>query len=169
MSIVSELSRRAGYRAPIRAERSETSSSGGGRETIRLARRADGGIDALAVARTLVRNGVGPRTAKKVVEELTQHGASAVRMNCDRTVSAALRRAGVVAESNRNADIDVRSIRKKTGLSQHDFARRYGLAFTTVQNWEQKRSRPDAAGRALLRIIAADPAQAAALLARAPC
>ena len=65
MSIVSELNRRAGFRAPTRAGPSTTSSSGADRETVRLARVADDGIDALAVARALVRAGVGPRLAKK--------------------------------------------------------------------------------------------------------
>ena len=168
MSIVSELSKRAGSRAPVRDAPSKTSSSGAGRETVRLARDAAGAMDALAVATALVRAGAGPRRAKKIVEDLTEFGASTVRMTCDGTVSAALNRAGVSVGPDRSDDIDVRSVRERTGLSQRDFARRYGLAFTTVQNWEQKRSRPDAAGRALLRIIAADPVQAAALLAGPP-
>lgn len=125
-------------------------------------------MDSLAVATALVRAGVGPRLAKKIVEDLIEFRASTVRMNCNKTVSAALNQAGVSAGSDRSDDIDVRSVRERTGLSQRDFARRYGLAFTTVQNWEQRRSRPDAAGRALLRIIAADPVQAASLLARSP-
>ncbi len=147
---------------------SRRSQPGGERETVRLARRTGGVVDALAVARTLVRNGVGPRTAKKVVEDLTEYGVSTVRLGLDRDVPAALDKAGVAIERGRQDGIDVRAVRARTGLSQRDFARRYGLAFTTVQNWEQKRSRPDAAGRALLRIIAADPVQAATLLARAP-
>ena len=125
-------------------------------------------MDSLAVATALVRAGVGPRLAKKIVEDLTEFGASTVSMNCNGAVSAALNRAGVFVGPDRSDDIDVRSVREKAGLSQRDFARRYGLAFTTVQNWEQKRSRPDAAARALLRIIAADPVQAAALLSRSP-
>lgn len=168
MSIVSELSRRAESRAPIRDGLSKTSSSGGGPETIRLARHTAGAMDSLDVATALVRAGVGPRLAKKIVEDLIEFRASTVRMNCNKTVSAALNQAGVSAGSDRSDDIDVRSVRERTGLSQRDFARRYGLAFTTVQNWEQRRSRPDAAGRALLRIIAADPVQAASLLARSP-
>ena len=147
---------------------SKRSRPGSGRETIRLVCRT-GGVDALAIARALVRNGVGPRLAKKIVEDLAQYGVSTVCLDLDREVPAVLHNAGVAIERGRQDEIDVRAVRARTGLSQRDFARRYGLAFTTVQNWEQKRSRPDAAGRALLRIIAADPAQAAALLARAPC
>lgn len=166
MSIVSELSRRAGYRAQTRAGRSKTSSSGGERETVRLVCRTGGGVDALAVARSLVRNGIGPRVAKKIVEDLTEYSVSTVCLGLDREVSAALHNAGVAIERGRQDEIDVRAVRARTGLSQRDFARRYGLAFTTVQNWEQHRTRPDAAARALLRIIAADPVQAAAMLAR---
>ncbi|MCY3829830.1 MAG: helix-turn-helix domain-containing protein [Rhodospirillaceae bacterium] len=147
---------------------SKRSRPGSGRETIRLVCRTGGGFEALAIARPLVRNGVGPRLAKKIVEDLTEYGVSTVCLDLDREVSAALHKAGVAIERGRQDEIDVRAVRARTGLSQRDFARRYGLAFTTVQNWEQKRSRPDAAGRALLRIIAADPVQAATLLARTP-
>ena len=168
MSIVSELSRRAGSRAPTRAGPSTTSSSGADRETVRLARVVGDEMNALAAARALVRAGVGPRLAKKIVEDLTECGASTAHMVPDRTVSEALLEAGVAISHARSGEIDARSVRARTGLSQRDFARRYGLSSTTVQNWEQNRSRPDAAARALLRIIAADPAQAAALLAKAP-
>lgn len=130
--------------------------------------RAEGGIDALAVARALIRDGIGPRLAKRIVEDLTEYGVSTVCLKLDREVSAALHNAGVTIERGPQDEIDARAVRARTGLSQRDFARRYGLAFTTVQNWEQNRSRPDAAARALLRIIAADPGQAAALLARTP-
>jgi DNA-binding transcriptional regulator YiaG len=54
-------------------------------------------------------------------------------------------------------DVDVRSIRETLGLSQEEFARRFGLDLATVRNWEQKRSRPDTAARVLLRTIEKEP------------
>jgi putative transcriptional regulator len=53
--------------------------------------------------------------------------------------------------------LDVRSIRLGLGLSQRDFAARFGFDVRAVQNWEQKRRQPDAAARILLKVIALEP------------
>lgn len=55
------------------------------------------------------------------------------------------------------ADIDVRSIRAKTKLSQDDFARQYGFTINQVRDWEQKRARPLGGVRAYLMLIDDDP------------
>lgn len=55
------------------------------------------------------------------------------------------------------APIDVAEIRRKTGLSQEKFARRFGLPTAIVRDWEQKRRNPDAAARALLIVIDKEP------------
>ena len=55
-------------------------------------------------------------------------------------------------------DIDVAAIRERTGLSQDQFALRFGLDAATVRNWEQGRSSPDKAARVLLLTIDKDPA-----------
>ncbi|MEX2261816.1 MAG: helix-turn-helix domain-containing protein [Bryobacteraceae bacterium] len=65
--------------------------------------------------------------------------------------------------------IDVRAIREKTGLSQGDFAKRYGFSPRTLQEWEQGRSQPDSAVRAYLTVIDRNPqAVAEALMLPAP-
>jgi len=48
---------------------------------------------------------------------------------------------------------DVRAIRRRLGLAQDAFARRFGVPVRTVQEWEQGRRVPDGPGRVLLRII----------------
>lgn len=53
--------------------------------------------------------------------------------------------------------IDVRAIRKRTGLSQERFAHRFGLSPAAVRDWEQKRRNPDPAARALLIVIDREP------------
>lgn len=53
--------------------------------------------------------------------------------------------------------IDVRAIREKTGLSQPDFAARYGFSPRTLQEWEQGRAHPDSAVRAYLTVIDRNP------------
>ena len=54
-------------------------------------------------------------------------------------------------------EIDVAAIRERTGLSQDQFALRFGLDAATVRNWEQGRSSPDKAARVLLLTIDKDP------------
>lgn len=55
------------------------------------------------------------------------------------------------------AEIDVRAIRKRLGLTQAVFARRYNLTPARLRDWEQGRSRPDGAVRAYLRVIEREP------------
>ena len=52
---------------------------------------------------------------------------------------------------------DVKAIRKAANVSQSQFARLIGVNVRTLQNWEQRRSRPTGAARALLKIVAANP------------
>lgn len=63
------------------------------------------------------------------------------------------------------AMVDVRAVRRKTGLSQAAFARRFGINPRTMQDWEQGRHRPDPMARALLTIIAREPEAARRALA----
>ena len=54
-------------------------------------------------------------------------------------------------------DIDVRSIRERTGLSQSRFALTMGVSIRTLQNWEQGHRKPQGPARALLTIFNNDP------------
>jgi len=53
--------------------------------------------------------------------------------------------------------VDVRAIRRRLGLSQAQFARRFGFALTAIQNWEQGRRQPEASARLFLKVIAREP------------
>ena len=53
--------------------------------------------------------------------------------------------------------IDVRGIRKAMGLTQAEFGMRFGFGVARVRDWEQGRTRPDAASRAFLVTIKAAP------------
>ena len=55
------------------------------------------------------------------------------------------------------AEIDVKAIRAKTGLSQAAFAARYGFTLGAIRDWEQKRRRPEASARILLKVIEMRP------------
>lgn len=59
----------------------------------------------------------------------------------------------------------VKRLRWKLGLSQEEFATRYGIPLGTLRDWEQGRSQPDAPARALLKIIEAEPKRSATALA----
>ncbi|ASY61430.1 MULTISPECIES: helix-turn-helix domain-containing protein [Sinorhizobium/Ensifer group] len=55
------------------------------------------------------------------------------------------------------AEVDVRAIRQKLGLSQKAFAARYGFSAGRVRDWEQGRSNIDAPSRILLTVIEKEP------------
>ena len=55
------------------------------------------------------------------------------------------------------AEIDVRAIRGRLGLTQAAFAARFGFSMGAVRDWEQKRRRPEASARILLTVIDREP------------
>lgn len=60
--------------------------------------------------------------------------------------------------------VQVKNIRKSTGLSQAAFAETIDVAVGTLRNWEQGRRDPEGPARALLRAIHNDPAHVLAAL-----
>ena len=63
--------------------------------------------------------------------------------------------------------LDVRQIRLGMGLSQSQFAAKFGFPPSTLKNWEQGRARPDASTRVLLAVIAKHPEAVEDVLDRA--
>ena len=61
-------------------------------------------------------------------------------------------------------DVDVARIRRKTGLSQSEFARSIGVAKGTLVNWEQGRRHPSGPAQVLLALIARRPSVVRELL-----
>ena len=53
--------------------------------------------------------------------------------------------------------VDGRVVREKTGLTQAEFARRYGISPRSLQEWEQGRRQPEGAVRAYLLVIDRNP------------
>jgi putative transcriptional regulator len=51
----------------------------------------------------------------------------------------------------------VRTVRKRLGLSQVEFAARFHVPVGTLRDWEQNRRQPDAPALAYLRVIAREP------------
>jgi putative transcriptional regulator len=54
-------------------------------------------------------------------------------------------------------EVDVKSIRQSLGLTQPEFSRRFGFDIRAVQDWEQKRLKPERSARVLLTVIAHEP------------
>jgi putative transcriptional regulator len=73
-----------------------------------------------------------------------------------RSLRAAVQ-AGAALPAHVPAQVDVRAIRKKLGMSQAQFAAAFGFGLDAVQNWEQGRRRPEGAARAFLKVIAHEP------------
>lgn len=116
----------------------------------------------VSVARVLARGGLGLRKAHEVLNRLVAGDRVAVRLPgaagdvgtlveelAGLNVEAVLRRVP--------AAVDVRGVREGLGLTQLEFAARFGLDLDAVQNWEQGRTRPDRNARILLRVIATKP------------
>lgn len=65
------------------------------------------------------------------------------------------KRDGFVTHAPEN--IDVRSIRASSRLTQEGFARTYGFSVASLRDWEQGRRKPERAARILLAMIAEEP------------
>jgi len=63
-----------------------------------------------------------------------------------------------VAKMHVPAEMDVRAVRAKTGLSQDAFASSFGFTVHQIRQWEQGRNRPLGAMRAYLLVIDREPA-----------
>jgi putative transcriptional regulator len=61
----------------------------------------------------------------------------------------------------------VKVLRQRLGMTQAEFAEAFRLPISTLRDWEQHRSTPDAPARALLRAIDRDPETMRRLLSEA--
>jgi len=73
--------------------------------------------------------------------------------------------AAPILTSGETAAAIARTIRKRLGLSQTEFAAKFHLPVGTLRDWEQNRRQPDAPAVAYLRVIAQEPDLVARLLA----
>jgi putative transcriptional regulator len=62
--------------------------------------------------------------------------------------------------------LDVKAIRTRMGLTQVQFAVKYGFSLSSVRNWEQNRRHPMGAFQNLLKLIDQIPEQVELVLAR---
>jgi putative transcriptional regulator len=62
------------------------------------------------------------------------------------------------------ATVDVKGIRAKLGMSQQEFAGRFGFSVNTLRHWEQGTRIPEGSARAYLLVIARAPDEVEAAL-----
>lgn len=118
----------------------------------------------------LARHGLSLRKAHEILQRLAAGERVAVALtakSADR-LRRQLEALGVAAQIIRLPAADVKRIRERFGLSQAEFALRFGFELDTVQNWEQGRNRPDQATQLLLRLIEAYPQQVEEILTAEP-
>lgn len=63
------------------------------------------------------------------------------------------------------AEMDVKAIRRATGLTQDAFANEFGFTATQIRDWEQGRTRPVQSHRAYLMLIERHPVAIRRMLA----
>jgi DNA-binding transcriptional regulator YiaG len=121
-------------------------------------------------ARLLKRHGLSLRKAHETLNRLADGETVAVELRADsaRRLISEIAALGVAAHAIEPPQTDVRHIREQLGLSQAEFALRFGLELATVQNWEQGRYRPDSAAQLALKMIERHTALVDEVLAGAP-
>ncbi len=121
-------------------------------------------IQTISAIEALVRRGASVTKAKRAVEAMVEVGEAVVHAPTveDAAVLAAeLDAAGVVGKRLACSPINVKAVRAALGLTQEQFALRFGLDIDAVQNWEQGRCQPDKATASYLRAIAKRPREVA--------
>jgi DNA-binding transcriptional regulator YiaG len=120
------------------------------------------------VVRLLKKRGLSLRKAHETLNRLANRETVAVELRADtpgRLVSE-LATLGVAAHAIEPPQSDVKHVRERLGLSQAEFALRFGLELATVQNWEQGRYRPDPAAQLALKLIDSHPELVDSVLAK---
>ena len=131
--------------------------------------RADEVARPVDLARLLARHGLSLRKAHEVLQRLARGESVAAELEAPSAsrIRAELIKLGITARAIKLPAADVKRIREHFGLSQSEFAIRFGFEIDTVQNWEQGRNRPDQAAQLLLKIIESYPEDVEAVLTKA--
>ncbi|MFD1625518.1 helix-turn-helix domain-containing protein [Azospirillum griseum] len=113
------------------------------------------------VARLLTDNGLTLRKAHDAVNRLTKVEIVPVELPAVSDLAgllASLESMGV--HGSRRSEpppVDIPALRERMGLTQREFATRFGFELGNLRNWEQERSPQDTATRLFLHVIARHP------------
>jgi putative transcriptional regulator len=120
-------------------------------------------LKTVSAALALARCGIPLLRAKRALEEMLARGRAFVLLPVvedEAAVRRDLAACGVAATpASPPKTVDVRAIRRRLGLTQEQFALRFGLDIDALRNWEHGRRQPDTAARSYLRVIERSPAQ----------
>lgn len=122
-------------------------------------------IDAILALR---RRGLSMLKAKRAVEAVLAHGECVIVVPIIENISAIayeLRDAGIATSVLTPRSPNVKQLRERLGLTQEQFALRYGLDIDAVRNWEYGRREPDTAAKTYLCIIEREPERVAEMVA----
>ncbi len=115
----------------------------------------------VTAAETLAKHGLTLLQAKRTVTRLAngESVAAEVPKVADPTsFEQELKRLSIIAERRDPPDdVNVKEIREHLGLSQDEFAMRFGFDAASLRNWEQQRTVPELAVRSFFKVIQADP------------
>jgi len=99
-------------------------------------------------------------TPELVAEALASTDWQAVDAQSDDDISRNVAQdsdAPAILTDGETAAAIARTVRKRLGLSQAEFAARFHVPVGTLRDWEQNRRQPDAPALAYLRVIAREP------------
>ena len=125
------------------------------------------GIKTVSAAMALARRGMSLLGAKRTIEAVVEHGEAFVHVPTVEDIARLANELGVAGIRTarlRSAPIDVKAVRTALGLTQDQFALRFGLEVDALRNWEQGRRQPDRATSSYLRVIATRPSETSAAL-----
>jgi len=124
-------------------------------------------IDTISATRVLAKHGLSMLRAKRTIEAAIETGEARVHLPKVENAGGVIReleskgiRAVRLAHAMAVSEILPR-MRAELGLTQEQFALRFGFDLDALQNWEQGRRKPDRAISAYLRVIAHNPDAAA--------
>jgi len=154
------MSKKLSFREALE-QRGETQQTYPGRSgsPIRLSLSIAKTTQPVSIALLLKKYGMSLRKAHETLDRLAARETVAVELYADDAgaLISEFSTLGVKACPIVPPQIDAKQVRERLGLSQVEFALRFGLELDTVQNWEQGRYRPDPAARLLLGVIDRDP------------
>ena len=109
-------------------------------------------------AYALTAHAVPLREGHSILNRIAEfHRAATALSGVDVALGGAFAPFGIRVLRPRAPEIVPAEIRARTGLSQPEFAARYGFTDATIKNWEQGRAKPDVAARLALWLIDNDP------------
>jgi DNA-binding transcriptional regulator YiaG len=130
-----------------------------------------GGLDRVKSVEAVIalrRRGAATLKAKRAVEAAIERKPNVLEVptvESRHALADDLRRFGFAMSVVTPRAVDIRELRERLGLTQDQFALRFGLEVDAVRNWEYGRREPDAAARSYLTVIERDPEAVQAALA----